>query len=232
MKRIILILVAINLSLLFFLTPTTTMARAGGSMGSSGSTTSSSDTSDSGYDNYRGYRGYNNYGNNRFSMMDVVIIGFIGFSFLTSVRRNRRKNFKLPETYDELTPQLNDCFEPFFYQVEDAWTKNDLATLRELMSPFYFTKQKRIINGYIRQHKIDQLDGLVIIDLQQVVTSSDQKMQVIVTAQARDYFQYDNKTTEYNQQIQEDTNIERFQEIWTLTWKDETNLQLCNIKTI
>ena len=91
---------------------------------------------------------------------------------------------------------------------------------------------KRIINGYIRGHKIDHLDGLVIIDLEQVVTSSDEKVQIIVTAQARDYFQYDNKPESYNQQIREDTNIERFKEIWTLVWKDETNLQLCNIKTI
>ena len=100
------------------------------------------------------------------------------------------------------------------------------------MSSYYYVKQKRIINGYIRDHKIDQLEGLVIVDLEQVITSPDEKIKVIVTAQARDYFQYNNRSDDYNRQIQEDAKIERFKEIWTLTWKDENNLQLCNIKVI
>ena len=233
MKKLTLIMAIMSLSFLFIMAPTTTFARAGGSMGgsSTGSSSTSSNSSDN-YDNYRGYRGYGGFGRNRFSLVDAALIGFSGLSFFHFYRRNRRENYKIPETYDALTPELNTHFEPFFYKVEDAWTKNDLETLKTLMSPYYYAKQKRIINGYVRGHKVDHLDGLVIIDLEQVVTSSDEKVQVIVTAQARDYFQYDNKPESYNQQIREDTNIERFKEIWTLVWKDETNLQLCNIKTI
>jgi len=233
LKKLTLFIVIISVSFLFILNPTITFARAGGSMGgsSTGSSSTSSNSSDS-YDNYRGYRGYGGYGRNHFSLVDAALIGFSGLSFFHFYRRNRRENYKIPETYDALTPELNAHFEPFFYKVEDAWTKNDLETLKTLMSPYYYTKQKRIINGYIRGHKIDHLDGLVIIDLEQVITQSDEKVRVIVTAQARDYFQYDNKPDSYNQQIQEDTNIERFKEIWTLVWKDETKLQLCNIKTI
>ncbi|CAJ1181801.1 hypothetical protein CPR19088_GLDEOEPO_01544 [Companilactobacillus paralimentarius] len=231
MKKLALFIV-VSISFLFIMVPTTTLARAGGSMGSSSTSSSSSTGSDSYYDNYRGYRGYNNFGYNRFTIGDIVVTGFFVLFSVYSFKRNRQKKYTPPETYDELTPQINTHFEPFFYQVEDAWTKNDLETLKTLMSPYYYAKQKKIINGYIRNHRIDKMDGLVIIDLQQVMTSSDEKVQVIVTAQARDYFQYDNKTDDYNNQIQEDTNIERFKEIWTLTWKDETNLQLCNIKTI
>lgn len=213
------------------MTPTIVSARAGGSMGSS--STSSSTGSSSYDDNNYGYRGgYNNYGRRQSSLMDVFFIGVTGFLFFHSFKRNRQENYTLPETYDELTPQVKEHFEPFFYKVEDAWVKNDLETLKTLMSPNYFSKQKRIINGYIREHKVDHLDGLVIVDLQQVVDPTRGEVQIIVTAQARDYFQYDNKTDEYNQQIQDDTNIERFKEVWTLNWLEGDRLQLGDIKVI
>lgn len=232
MKKIPLLVI---FHLLFFLTisSTTVLARAGGGMGSSSSSGSNS-TSNGNYDNYNYYgnRGYNNYGRSRFPLLDAALIGFVGFSFFRFFKKNRQENFVLPETYDELSPELNAKFEPFFYQVEDAWTKNDLDTLENLMTPRYFAKQKRIIMGYIREHKIDHLDGLVVVEVEQVVKPPSGKIQVIVTAQARDYFQYDNKSEQYNQQIQEDTNIERFSEIWTLSWKDGNKLQLVDIKII
>lgn len=222
--------ILINLLLLLSLTATPVSARAGGSVGSSSTTSSSTSSSNTDDDYYRG-RGYNNYGHNRFSLLDFAFMGFFGFTFLKSMKRRRQENYVLPETYNELTPELNTQFEPFFYQVEDAWTKNDLGTLKTLMSPHYFAKQKRIINVYIRNNKVDHLDGLVIIDLQQVIDPPNNKTQVIVTAQARDYFQYSDKTEQYNQQLQDDTNIERFKEIWTLKI-DGNQLQLCDIKVI
>lgn len=231
MKKLTAVIAIIFISFLFILTPTTTFARAGGSMGSSSTGSSGSTSSDSNdyYDNYHGYGGY---GRNRSSLVDAVLFGFSGLSFFYFYRNNRRKNYKIPETYDELTPEVDTYFEPFFYKVEDAWTKNDLETLKALMSSRYFLKQKRIIDGYIREEKMDHLDGLVIINLEQVITPSNERVQVIVTAQACDYFQYNNKPDIYNQQLKDDTNFERFKEIWTLTWKNETELQLCNIKTI
>ncbi|WP_126322031.1 TIM44-like domain-containing protein [Companilactobacillus musae] len=229
MKKIVLLTI-FTLSFLFTISTTPVSARAGGSMGS-GSTTSSSSSTNDNDNNYRGYRNYNSYGYNRLSLIDFIFMGFVGFSFFKTIKRRRQNNFTVPKTYDELHPKLKTAFEPFFYKVEDAWTKNDLETLNSLMSPHYYFKQKRIINSYIRNHKTDHLDSLVIVDLQQAITNIDEKIQVIVTAQARDYFQYDNKSAEYNQQIQEDTNIERFTEIWTLTWKDD-DLQLCDIKPI
>lgn len=224
-------MIIVSLLFVFTLTPTIVLARAGGSMGSS--STSSSNTGSSSYDNdnYR-YRGYNNYGRRSSPLMSAFFIGVTGFIIFQSFSRRRRENYTEPDTYDELTPQVKEHFEPFFYKVEDAWTNNDLETLKTLMSPYYFVKQKRIINGYIRNHKVDQLEGLVIIELQQVVDPSHGNVQVIVTAQARDYFQYDNKTDEYNQQIQDDTNIERFKEIWTLSWQEGDRLQLDGIKVI
>jgi len=232
LKKLILFMI-INLSLLLALTSTPVFARAGGSMGSNGSSSSNSSTNTYNNDNYyRGYHNYNNYGINRLSLIDVVFTGFIGFSLFQSIKRRRQTKKTPSETYDQLTPKLNSSFEPFFYKVEDAWTKNDLETLKILMSPNYYAKQKRIINGYIRNHKIDQLDGLVIVELQQVVTAPDKKIQVIVTAQARDYFQFNDKSEDYNQQVQDDTNIERFTEIWTLKWQNENHLLLCNIQTI
>jgi len=225
-------IIFVSLSFIFITPTTSVLARAGGSMGSSSTSTSSSYSSNDSNNYYRGYRGYNNYGYGRFSLINMALIGFVGFSFIKSIRNKRQNNYTLPETYAELTPQLNTSFEPFFYQVEDAWTKNDLRALNSLMSPHYFSKQKRIINTYIRNHKIDHLEGLVIIDLQQVADPPNGKVQIIVTAQARDYFQYDNKSVEYNQQIQEDTNIERFTEIWTMKFTDNAKLQLCDIRTI
>lgn len=232
MKKIVLLTI-FTLSFLFTIPTTSVSARAGGSMGSSSTTNNSSSTNDNDNDNnYRGYRNYNNYGYNRLSLIDFIFMGFVGFSFFKTIKRRRQNNFTVPETYDELNPKLKTTFEPFFYNVEDAWTKNDLETLNSLMSPRYYVKQKKIINNYIRNHKVDCLDSLVIVDLEQIINDTDEKIQIIVTAQARDYFQYNNKSKKYNQQIQEDTNIERFKEIWTLTWKDKTNLQLCNIRPI
>lgn len=231
MKKLTLAII-IGLLFIFAMTPTIVSARAGGSMGSSSTSSSSTSSSDYNDNNYYGYRRYGGYGRGRFSLMDVFFIGVTGLLAFRSIKRKRQENYTLPETYDELTPHVKEHFEPFFYRVEDAWTKNDLETLKTLMSPYYFGQQKRIINGYIRNHKVDHLEGLVIIDLQQVINPDHGDVQVIVTAQARDYFQYDNKTVEYNQQIQDDTNIERFKEIWTLTWQEGNRLLLGGIKVI
>lgn len=228
MKKL-LSLIIICLLLFFVITPTTVLARAGGSMGSSSSSTSSSDSGSSYSDNNNYY--YNNYGDNRSSLVVAIFIGAVGLVFIRSYRKKNRENYTLPETYDELTPELKSNFKSFFYKLEDAWAKNDLNTLKTLMSSKYYSKQKRIINSYVRNHKRDQLDGLVIIDLQQIVDTPRNKIQIIVTAQACDYFFFEDETDQYNQQIQDDTNIERFEEIWTLDVMDD-NLFLCDIKVI
>ncbi|MFC6181890.1 hypothetical protein [Lactiplantibacillus daowaiensis] len=224
------------LSLLFSLAPLTAYARAGGSTGGGGGSTGGGGTSTGGNSSH--YHDDDDYYHHRYTRsnpyMDIIIFGSFGMLiFVPKIRRGLQKqqvNRVHPQNTMPMPADLQAEFEPFFYQVETAWTHNDQATLQQLMVPRYFKKQRKILDGYTKKHKIDQLEGLVIIELAQVLTDSPSRLQVVVTAQARDYFQYDNQSAAYNQNIYEQAYIERFTEVWELSRQADHRLVLKQIR--
>jgi len=206
--------------------PAVAFARAGGSTGGNGGggggTSTGGGTTSNTHDNsyYDDYNRHGYYGRHSYSPVGMVIFGgIIVLSFGQGFRRNRKRyraNRTNPDNVMSISSDVQAEFETLFYQVETAWTANDLQTLQSVMAPRYFRKQRRLLNRYVKQHKRDQLEGLVILELGQELTSVPDKLNIVVTAQARDYFQYDNQSVAYNQNVYNNTYIERFTEVWEL----------------
>ncbi len=205
--------------------PVVAFARAGGSTsgnnsgGNGGTSTGAytSNTYDNSYDDYN-RRGY--YGRNYYSPIAMVVFGGIVVLSFVPVFLRTRKQYRFnrvhPNNVMSVSTDVQTEFETLFYQVETAWTTNDIQTLRGVMSSRYFRKQRRILRRYAKKHKRDQLEGLVILELGQERTKFSKKLKIVVTAQARDYFQYDNQSAAYNQNLYDNAYIERFTEVWEL----------------
>lgn len=224
--------------LVLLVCPIMALARVGGSTGGNGSggngETSTepylSNTYDRSYDDYdrRGY--YGRHDNSPIGLIIgsvIVVLSFVPVFGRT--RRQYRFDRVHPDNVMLLSADIQAEFEPLFYQVEAAWTTNDLQTLQNVMAPRYFRKQRRILKRYAKQHKCAQLEGLVILELGQVRTKFSKQLKIVVTAQARDYFQYDNQSAAYNKNLYENAYIERFTEVWELR-QTNNKLVVLNIR--
>ena len=207
---------------LICLAPTATYARAGGASGGGGGSTSSgsfggstSTTTDRTTNNYYGRRGY--YGPRSFLNNLVFAIFFIVSAFLI-IRKKRDWLARRHERALSRTVTIDDAtrerFEECFYQIEAAWTTNDLSLVAPLMTPHFQRQQQRILNRYQRQHKHNQLESLTIISEELILSDNPNVRKVLVTAQMRDYFTNDRLSDEDNEKRREATYIERFSEIW------------------
>lgn len=133
---------------LICLAPTATYARAGGASGGGGGSTSSgsfggstSTTTDRTTNNYYGRRGY--YGPRSFLNNLVFAIFFIISAFLMIIRKKRDWLARRHERALSRTVTIDDAtrerFEECFYQIEAAWTTNDLSLVAPLMTPHFPT---------------------------------------------------------------------------------------------
>lgn len=208
---------------LICLAPTATYARAGGASGGSGGSTASgsfgsstSTTTDRTTNYYDGRRGY--YGPRSFLNNFVFAIFFIVSAFLMIIRKKREWLARRHERTLARTVTIDDAtrkrFEECFYQIEAAWTTNDLSLVAPLMTPRFQRQQQRILNRYRRQHKHNQLESLTIISEELILSDSPNVRKVLVTAQMRDYFTNDRLSDADNEKRREATYIERFSEIW------------------
>jgi len=221
MKKVIISFILL-LSLIC-LAPTATYARAGGASGGGGGSTSSgsfggstSTTTDRTTNNYYGRRGY--YGPRSFLNNLVFAIFFIISAFLMIIRKKRDWLARRHERALSRTVTIDDAtrerFEECFYQIEAAWTTNDLSLVAPLITPHFQRQQQRILNRYQRQHKHNQLESLTIISEELILSDNPNVRKVLVTAQMRDYFTNDRLSDEDNEKRREATYIERFSEIW------------------
>ncbi len=228
--------------MLVLLSPTTAVfARAGGSTGggmTGGGTGGSGGSYGGGYST-RSYhsvyffgRHYGYYGSSPVSVMvSVVFLGVLLYPMGRRFLQRKRAEYAAPRETEPASKTLEDEFSHLFYQVEEAWGHNDQQTLQQVMSPHYFNKQKRILDGYQRQGKADRMESVAIVAVEEELTGRDEQVHVVVTAQARDYFEYFNKNEAYNAHVRDDAMIERFVEVWEMH-RTDGQLILDNIRQV
>lgn len=219
-------------------------ARAGGSTGGGGGTTGgggtgSSSYGGSGYGSSRTYhsvyflgRRYGYYGSSPVSIMvSVVFLGVILYPNAKRFIARKRSEYAAPRETEPASKELEGEFSTLFYKVEAAWGQHDQDTLEQVMSPHYFAKQKRILDGYRRQHKADRMESVAIVAVEEELTGRDDQVHVAVTAQARDYFEYLDKNAAYNEHVRDEAMIERFVEVWEMH-REDGQLILDNIRQV
>ncbi|MEJ6348960.1 hypothetical protein R4Y45_06975 [Holzapfeliella sp. He02] len=240
MKRMgLLVLLALLVLLIVFPVPSQLVsARAGGSTGggrSGGSTSRGGSTSGTRTSTYYGgsRRSSSSSDDNSYAGFYALSLVSVGFASYSGLKFYRKKHYELSQPHNTLPidTHFEKEFSDLFYQVEEAWSKTDMNMLAQMMTPHYFNKQKRIINRWRQFGKINRLDSLAIVDLQYEATSSNQKRHVVVTAQARDWFEYPHKSKAYNRAKEENAYIERFKEVWELV-DSPTGWLLNNIRTV
>ena len=216
--------------------PTAVFARAGGSSGGGGSSsggsgggTSSSQyysndnnySGSAGYYNRHGGYGYGGYGRRPLSVIIQVL--FFGFALIFTLVRNisdqrqqrRQRAFNSTNTIP-LDDSTQATFETLFYQVETAWSTNDLTAISNSLTPRFQRQQQRILNRYQRRHKRNILENITIVDARLILPEKTNLKRILVTAQMRDYFVDERQSDAANLHQQENTYIERFTEIWEL----------------
>lgn len=221
---------------------TAVSARAGGSTGGGGGTGGTSGGSGGGstttsyYNNGTGggsttyYSRGNGTGNDRGEAIGTLIAfgGLILFQASRTIKQ-ARSNAQAPHDPYPIDDDLAKEFEPLFYRVEDAWSADDEATLQQAFTPKYFGLQRAILFRWRKQGKINRLDNVAIVQLEQEASSPD-RPHVVVTAQARDYFEYPDQPAAYNQSQHDQAYIERFTEVWELQRLADGQLIVSNIR--
>lgn len=222
------IVVIVMLSLAVLLAPPVSVsARAGGATGGHVSTGTRSTGSPSMYAGRRMIMGRRSfYG---FGPGGLIALGFIGWQVVKMVRRRQAEAG--PSTADTypIDDVLAKDFEPLFYAVEDAWSKQDVEALYPLMTAKYYERQQAILAKWAQAGKVNRLDAVALVDTAQEPSDPDHP-HVVVTAQARDYFEYQDQPDAYNQQLKDDAMIQRFTEVWELAYAEDGHLLVANIR--
>lgn len=205
--------------------PATAFGRAGGATG--GTTTGETEGTTSSPSSYHqsGYYGYNN-GQN---LVSGLVIGAVAIFMGGSRLKKRADQRNAPHDVYPIEPEIARQFEPLFYRVEQAWSDGDQATLASLMTPRYFHEMKRLLDRWQAAGKINRLEGMVIIKLE-AAPSTKETPHVVVTAQARDYFEYPGKSPEYNRNQYDQTRLERFVEVWELQEQSDGRYLVAKIR--
>lgn len=132
-------------------------------------------------------------------------------------RRQQDRAATRTEALSPIDPALAKDFEPLFYTIEEAWSQNDQATLAQHMTSKCFRRQKAILDRWQQAGRLNRLEDLVLIDMQQELSDADHP-HVVITAQARDYFEYLDRPAAFNQTQHDEAMIERFSEVWELAY--------------
>ncbi|WP_225046799.1 hypothetical protein [Lacticaseibacillus kribbianus] len=218
MRKILMIMMLLaSLALALPLTPTPARAggaTGGGGTGGGGGTTGGGTTGGTGDTTTRRYDNDNNTSPITVFASFIVLTGGLGIITFKRNHPSAGRNAALTDTVD-LDPDVARTFPALFDAMEDAWSRNDQAMLATLMTPGYFRKQKRLLNRWARQGRVNRLEGMTIIELAQ--EPSRRGLHVVVTAQGRDWFEYPAQSAAFNREQYDDAMIARFTEVWELT---------------
>ncbi|MFJ1267663.1 TIM44-like domain-containing protein [Legionella lytica] len=110
-----------------------------------------------------------------------------------------------------------------FLSLQDCWMKRKYEPMKKLLMSDLFQQHTTQIDGMIRNHEINRLDRLQILNIDLVNVRYTEKpnqreFTALITASARDFY-VDDRTRQY---IRGDEGPETFQEFWTFQRQDDT----------
>ncbi|MEJ6348839.1 hypothetical protein R4Y45_06365 [Holzapfeliella sp. He02] len=206
-----LLLIISSLFLLLTIQSTPVSARVGGGSGGGGSHTSTSSNNDD-YDS-RSFLGYTKVGPYTFNNDSTALGGLLVIAFF-SQKITRKRWLKKKGQAIELDPQLEKHVTELFYEVEEAWDKKDKKTLASCLTKRYYFNQWRLIMRWQLLGKINHVDNINLIEVKQFKTKKPTQLKLLITGQARDWFENRYQSKDKNELQAENAQIERFTEIW------------------
>jgi predicted lipid-binding transport protein (Tim44 family) len=145
-----------------------------------------------------------------------------------TIERKSEKTLKLltflskqDKTVDPNT--LKSMVHLTFLSLQDCWMKRKYAPMKKLLMPDLFRQHTAQIDGMIRNHEINRLDRLQILNIDFVNVRYTEKpnqreFTVLITASARDFY-VDDRTRQY---LRGDEEPQTFQEFWTFQLHEGT----------
>ncbi|CEG57399.1 polymorphic toxin-type HINT domain-containing protein [Legionella fallonii] len=117
--------------------------------------------------------------------------------------------------------ELKRLVHSTFFLLQESWMRRNYAPMEQLLMPDLFHQHSQQIEGMIRNHEINRIDRLQILNIDFVnVRYTEKKYQreftALISASARDYY-VDDRTRKY---IRGDLGPETFQEFWTFQLQD------------
>lgn len=213
MKKILRSLLIISsLFLLLFIQSTPVLARVGGGSGGGGSSHTSTSSNN---DDYEGgsFLGYTRLGpyvfDNDNTLLILLLLSALGSQSLAKKRWNKKKGEATP-----LDPQTEKQATDLFYKVEEAWDQQDKRTLASCMTRRYYFNQARLLMRWKLFGKINHVDSIDLVTISQLKAHRSNQMRLLITGQARDWFENRYHSSDYNQAQENSAQIERFTEIW------------------
>lgn len=138
-----------------------------------------------------------------------------------NIFRKSNKTVKLLDFLAKQDPKMQpqmliDRAQQVFMKLQQCWESRDYAPMKDLLMPDLYHQHLQQINGLIRNHEINKIEGLRIdsIDLVNVrytEKENQREFTVLITASATDYY-IDDRNKQF---LRGDTNPAVFQEFWT-----------------
>lgn len=164
----------------------------------------------------------------------LILMPFlIVYAWYVNRRINKKKKTteQLLDTLSQDDPawkeeDLEDCVHQSFYQIEEAWCKQDLARLESLLRPELFSEWKAQIELMQSNGERNVMEGLSINDIRLVDAQSyrDKEKDIFtacIDATATDYTVgadgeiVDSNTASRRKQVNKEKSEEAFREFWT-----------------
>ncbi|WP_196398930.1 polymorphic toxin-type HINT domain-containing protein [Legionella saoudiensis] len=110
-----------------------------------------------------------------------------------------------------------------FFSLQDCWMRRHYAPMKEFLMPDLFQQHSAQISGMIRNHEINRIDRLQILNIDLVNVRYTEKpnqreFTALITASARDFY-VDDRTRQY---LRGDESPATFQEFWTFQLQNNT----------
>lgn len=207
-------------------------SRGGGGFRSSGSRSSSG----------RGTQGSGDPGD---IFVAIWIIGLTVFIVIAIVQRGGRKDLDQLFSRDDIEKKsvktvklmefiakqdasvapeaLQKTAEATFRKLQQCWQAREYGPMKAQLMPDLFQDHVRQIEGMVRNHEINMIEGLTVdaIDLVNVrytIKKEDREFTALITATATDFY-VDDRT---NERLRGDRSSARFQEFWTFQYHHDT----------
>jgi predicted lipid-binding transport protein (Tim44 family) len=117
---------------------------------------------------------------------------------------------------------LRQCASSTFLRLQQCWQARDYGPMKALMMRDLFFDHCRQIQGMIRNHEIDIIEGVNvdrvdIVNVRYTIKANQREFTALITATAKDYYIDDRK----KKRLRGDEAPAQFQEFWTFQRQDK-----------